>query len=60
MGKFTKTKNIKGVYKNIIINEGQFMDEETGEILDVIGQLRDVYGENAFDITTTLKIDEEL
>lgn len=60
MGKFTKTKNIKGVYKNIIINDGQFMDEETGEILDVIGQLRDVYGENAFDITTTLKIDEEL
>ena len=60
MGKFTKTKNIKGVYKNVIINEGQFMDEETGEILDVIGQLRDVYGENAFDITTTLKIDEEL
>lgn len=60
MGKFTKTKNIKGVYKSVVINEGQFVDEETGEVLDVVGQLRDVYGDNAFDITTTLKIDEEL
>ena len=60
MAKFTKTKNIKGVYKNVVINEGQFVDEDTGEIIDLASQLKDVYGEAAFDLTTTLKIDEEL
>ena len=60
MAKFTKTKNIKGVFKNVVINEGQFVDEDSGEVLDIISLLKDVYGETAFDITTNLKIDEEL
>lgn len=60
MAKFTKTKTIKGTYKDIIIQDGQFADEETGEIIDLVGELHKIYGDMAFDITTNLKIDEEL
>lgn len=60
MAKFTKTRTIKGTYKSVVIQDGQFVDEETGEVIDLVSQLEDVYGEATFDITTNLKIDEEL
>ena len=60
MAKFTKTRTIKGNYKGIVIQDGQFVNEESGEVIDLAEELQSVYGEFAFDITTNLKIDEEL
>ena len=60
MAKFTKTKTIKGVYKDVVISDGHFVDEETGEEIPLIEELQNVYGNLAFDITTNLKIDEEM
>lgn len=60
MAKFTKTKTIKGTYKGVVIQDGQFADEETGELINLAEELQKVYGDLSFDITTNLKIDEEL
>ena len=46
MGKFKKSSNISGKFKGILIHEGMFMDEETGEAVDLIGQLEKAYGDH--------------
>ncbi len=60
MAKFTKTETIKGAYKGIAARNGQFFDEATGEIVDLAGELENIFGDAPFDLTITLKTDEEL
>ena len=60
MAQFKKSRTLKGTFKNVIIHEGVLMDEETGEAIDFISILSEVYGANAFDIATTLKTDEDI
>lgn len=60
MAKFTKTRTIKGNYKGVVITDGQFVDAESGEQINLAEELQSVYGENAFDITTSLKTDEDI
>ena len=61
MASFKKSSSIKGVFKGIVIHEGMFMSEETGELVEVAQILARAYGEDTpFDIMTTLKIDEDL
>ena len=35
MAKFTKTRTIKGNYKGVVISDGQFVDEESGEQINL-------------------------
>lgn len=60
MAQFKKSRTLKGTFKNVVINEGMLMDEETGEAIDIVSILSQVYGSNAFDITTSLKADEDI
>ena len=58
--KFSKTTTTKGMIKNILIQERNFVDEETGEIVDLIDLLNPIYGCRPFDISTSAKDEEEL
>lgn len=60
MAQFKKSRTLKGMFKNVVIHEGMLMDEGTGEAVDFIKILHEVYGENPFDITTSLKTDEDI
>lgn len=60
MAQFKKSRTLKGTFKNVVIYEGALLDEDTGEAIDFINILFEVYGENAFDITTSLKTDEDI
>lgn len=60
MAQFKKSRTLKGTFKNVVIHEGALLDEDTGEAIDFINILSEVYGENAFDITTSLKTDEDI
>jgi len=61
MTQFKKTSTTKGSFKGLVIHEGMFMDEETGEVVNVIDLISKAYGDDiVFDLTTTLKIDEDL
>lgn len=59
MGTFIKSTTLKGKYKNIIVTEDGFMDDETGESIDVINELHSIYGDNPIEIVTTLKTEED-
>lgn len=59
MGTFTKNTTLKGKYKNIIVTEDGFMDDETGEAVNVISELHSIYGNAPIEIVTTLKTEEE-
>lgn len=60
MAKFVKTKTIKGTYKGIIARNGQFVDEATGEVIELAKELEAIYEDMPFDLNITLKTDEEL
>lgn len=61
MGTFTKNTITKGKFKSIIACEdGTFMDDESEEIIDLAKILFDKYGDSPFELTTTLKVDEDV
>ena len=55
-----KSTSISGKFKNIMIHEGSFVDADTSEIVDIIGILEKAYGDNSFDISTSMKEDEDI
>jgi len=59
MIKFTKTNSINGTIKGICVHNGCFMDDETGEIINLAEILEQQYGDLAFDIKTSRKDDSE-
>lgn len=60
MATFKKTTSVSGSFKNLIVQDGKFVDEESGEIIDVAGILANVYGSNAFELKTSFKSDMAL
>lgn len=60
MAKFKKAENISGKYKAIMIQDGNFVDTETGDIIDMVNDLSKVYGNNVFDISVTSKSEEDV
>lgn len=60
MAQFKKSRTLKGTFKNVIISDNSLVDEESGEQIDLIKILSEVYGQNAFDISTSLKTDEDV
>ena len=60
MAVFRRSTTLKGTIKNVVVHEGKFVDNETSEQIDLAQILADVYGNEPFDIATSLKTDEEL
>lgn len=61
MGTFQKTTTTKGKFKNIIACEdGTFMDDESGELIDLVTILHEKYGNSPFELVTSLKEDEDI
>ena len=60
MGTFTRNTVVKGKYKGIVATEDGFMDDETGETIDLAKQLHEVYGDNPFELVTSHKTDEDV
>ena len=60
MAKFKKAENISGKYKAIMIQDGNFVDTETGDIIDIVNELSKVYGNDVFDISVTSKSEEDV
>lgn len=61
MGTFTKNTVTKGKFKSIIACEdGTFMDDETGIEIELGKELFQKYGSTPFELTTSLKVDEEV
>ena len=60
MGTFKKTTVTKGQFKNIIATGDGFMDEESGELINLSQEIRAVMGDNPVEITVSLKQDEEV
>ena len=61
MGTFTKNTVTKGKFKDIIACEdGTFIDDESGEVIPLGVLLHQTYGDSPFELTTTLKVDEDV
>ncbi len=60
MGTFTRNTVTKGKYKGIVATEDGFMDDETGEAIDLAKQLHEVYGDYPFELVTSYKTDEDV
>lgn len=58
--KFKESKTITGKIKGVTIQNGKFVDYETGEVIDVVGAFESIYGDSVFDISTTLKTESDL
>ena len=54
---FKKQINYTGKVKGLQIVDGKFIDAD-GEVLDLVSMLAGVYGDMAFDLSTTAKTDE--
>lgn len=60
-GVFKKSTSITGKWKEINVQDGQFYDDETGEIIPVAKILEEKYGNGiAFSLTTSAKTEEEI
>lgn len=55
-----KSTQISGKYKVIAVSGGNFIDYETGEVINVADELERLYGQNPFSLSTSLKLDEAL
>lgn len=60
MGTFKKTTVTKGQFKNIIATGDGFMDDESGELINLSQEIRAVMGDSPVEITISLKQDEEV
>lgn len=57
MIKFSKSNTITGTMKNICVINGMFVDDETGEVVDLISLLQQEFGDQPFDMKVSRKSD---
>lgn len=57
MIKFNKLNTITGTMKNICVANGMFVDDETGEVVDLVSMLQQVFGDSPFDMRVSRKSD---
>ncbi len=57
---FKKTVSINGKYKSLVISDGNLINTEDGEVIDLIAVLSQIYGDEPFALSTSSKADEEL
>lgn len=55
-----KTNGVKGKFKGIMVKDGKFIDNETGELVDVAAIAQRCMGEQPFDLSISVKSVEEL
>ena len=57
---FKRTNTITGKIKGVVVTEdGVLVDNETGEPIDLGAVLHEQYGNRVFDISTSLKVEED-
>lgn len=57
---FKSSTSKNGRFKDICIINGNFVDNKTGEIINLAEILLKVYGEEVFEMTTTQKTEDEI
>jgi len=57
---FKKTVSVNGKYKALMVSDGNIIDVETGEEVDLVGTLSSIYGEDSFSLSTSSKADQEI
>ena len=60
MGIFKRTTTTNGSYKELVVENGSFVDPESGEEVDVARQLERIYGTQVFSLKTAAKQDEDI
>lgn len=60
MGKFNKVETVKGKFTGVVVKDNELVDAETGEVIDIIKILGQIYNDDEFDISTSSKNDVEL
>lgn len=60
MGKFNKVETVKGKFAGVVVKDNELVDAETGEVIDIIKILGQIYNDDEFDISTSSKNDVEL
>lgn len=60
MAVFKKTTKLTGKFKELQIVDDKFVDPEFGEVVDLLGVLKDIYGDATFSITTAYSAEEEV
>lgn len=58
MASFKRTLSLSGKFKGIISDGHNFIEQETGEVINIAEILNKVYRNNAFDISTKYGIDD--
>lgn len=58
--KFNKSVAITGKIGGILVSGGEFIDADTGEVVDIVKIFESVFGENEFSITAKLSDKSEL
>lgn len=57
---FKKTTKMNGKFKSVMVINGEFIDAESGEKLDLAQILSEFYGISAFSISTSKQDIEEM
>ena len=57
---FKKSTSIAGKLKGIVSDGSGFFDADTGEEVNLAKVLNDIYGNIPFDLSSTVKQDEDL
>lgn len=60
MIKFSKSGTVTGKLKFLAVNDGIFVDAETGEQIDLARIIESVVGTEPFDMTLTQKSDTDI
>jgi len=61
MGDFKKVTKLTGKFDNIVIHEGMFTNNETGEVVPIIDILTKIYGEDRpLKIAISFQEDEDI
>lgn len=60
MATFKKKISVAGVFKNLTCNGDDFIDYETGEVVQVCEILHHVYGDAPFDISSSRKEEDDI
>lgn len=60
MASFKKSTSINGKFKNVVCTGDSFVDEETGEEIDLADILYKIYGGASIDISTSYKEDTDI
>ena len=57
---FKKSITTQGKFKNLVVRDGSFVDDETGEIINVAKIIESAMGEVPFDLSVSQKTEDDV